>query len=325
MTGYVAVASRPMSVPKRLLQVMDLARALAQKNGRIPSALRIEIPEDLLHPVPAEVVAPLLAEAIFLAPIIHALPSPYLSGVERSARQHDLWLDLSVRLPAKADHLTRGLLERTARLHIQVMPGTTPSAAASVLAALAPQVQGQLELSVAVTTESAADLLAWVELVGAAKNSAAIHFVPHSESAGWTLRGARQDLGAAAHQCGIGLELPDGFRLSARRAPDALAPWNILHQCSRSLFALHPELCPFPFLMLRVTANGAFGACPVSTGPPLPRGPNAFAGEVADSLRAAWLAGKPPPTCQQCTLKLRVRESLAEDLKHLPAELRKDR
>ncbi len=308
-----------MSVPKRLLQVMELARALAGNSSVVPGPLRIEIPEDLLHPVPAPVVAPLLANAAFLAPLIHALPSPFLAGVERTAREHDLWLDLSVVLPHAAAHLPPSLLERTARLHIDVPAGTGADEAAPVLAALAKPLRGSLELSVATGVEEPEALLQWVALAGTAASATKLAFVPQSEGARWTLRAAQRDLATAAHAAGIGLQLPNGFCLAPLRAPDPLDSWNILHQCLRSLLALHPEICPFPFLMLRVTSAGAFGACPVAKGPQLPRGPGAHSSDVAMGLRAAFLAGKPPPACTGCTLRVHVTESLGHEAGFVPA------
>lgn len=308
-----------MSVPKRLLQVMELARALAGDSRAVPGPLRVEIPEDLLHPVPAPVVAPLLADAAFLAPLIHALPSPYLAGVDRTAREHDLWLDLSVTLPREASHLPRTLLERTARLHVEVPAGTSADVAAPVLATLAQHLCGSLELAVTVSTEELHALLRWITLAGSAASPTKLAFVPQTEGARWTLRGAQRELATRAHAAAIGLQLPNGFQLAALRAPDPLDPWNILHQCLRSLLALHPEICPFPFLMLRVSAQGAFGACPVAKGPQLPRGPGAFASDVATGLRAAMLAGTPPPACTGCTLRVHVTESLGHEAGFLPA------
>ncbi|MSR75729.1 MAG: hypothetical protein EXS14_09715 [Planctomycetes bacterium] len=291
---------------------MSVIRALATgQDAGLGGPLRVELPADLLHPEPDGSVAGLLASAAFLAPDLGPLPSRFTNAVERTAKRHDLWIDLQTALPSEAAHLPATLLSRTVRLRLQVQASLVQDDhARSVVLALAQATTGRCVLVAELSSAERhlADKL--IEFCASLAVPVDLQLKAAEPAAAFSLRAARTHLADVARLQHVNVTLPDGTHLAHGAPLDALAPWNILNECLRAAFVTHPGLCPFPFVMVRASAHGAFGACPKPDGPQLPRGSGAFHGDIARALRRSLLTGTTPGACVGCKLLPQVHAAL---------------
>ncbi len=309
---------------------MSLIQTLASgKDQTLQGPLRVELPASLLHPEPDGAVAGMLAQAAFIAPDLGPLPSPYADAVERAARKHDLWVDLSCALPSadaleastrppvgmdsRAEMLPPKLLKRTVRLRLVGNADQfLTDSARHLLASFAAGMDGRCIIDATLRSEQRHLAEKLIELCASFQQAVDLHLRAAEPEAAFSLRAARTQLDACARTQKVTVTMPDGGALRHGAALDELAPWNILNECARAAFVSHPGLCPFPFVMVRATQQGAFGACPQAAGPQLFRGAQAFSSDMARSLRAALLAGSTPHACQGCTLLPKVSAALAE-------------
>jgi hypothetical protein len=180
--------------------------------------------------------------------------------------------------------------------------------------------QGHLHIDVHATwsVDDRERILDIISRLTAHKGPVTLKITPQTHRSSESLSASWELLEARARDGEVGIRAPYlGLKGGGRRSIPGLCGSAILEQALRSLFARHPSLCPFPFLMMGLTSREESRACPNPLGPVIHASPSASAwnSEELTNLRRAFLGrSELPASCKSCLILPRVRDSLAETL-----------
>ena len=300
--------------------ILDIQEATGGKASRLESGpLRLEISGAWLEggaaPEPPWLES-VLEESSYLGIRWEAPPGAGgLAWIQERAERFQLHLDLQMPLCGAKTAFSEALLERTVRLTFDTPLASLLDDPESLRAAaeLTGRIPGHGVLRVRVEGRAEGELEGVPARVSEAAPGLDLHFTPGDTGAAATLAALREPLLEEARRAALNISFSGLGGGTFGKPHDHLLVWNVQRAFLRHLFRLHPGLCPFPFVMLRLDEEGQARVCPQPQGPRVsaPGAEGPWNAEETRALRAAFHEGSPPEPCLRCTLWPRLLRSLA--------------